>query len=92
MRDRAKNKGFCVYILHSASTGRVYVGQTNDPDRRLREHNGEGMYKNHARTMSGRPWTLAVMFACMTRAEALRLERAIEAMSYYAKRDLAGVT
>lgn len=30
---------FFVYVLHSESSGKRYVGQTSDLDRRLKEHN-----------------------------------------------------
>ena len=31
---------YYVYILQSKTTGKHYIGSTNDPDRRLKEHNG----------------------------------------------------
>jgi predicted GIY-YIG superfamily endonuclease len=30
---------FFVYILRSETSGKLYIGQTNNMDRRLREHN-----------------------------------------------------
>ena len=30
---------YCVYVLRSERDGRYYVGSTDDPQRRLREHN-----------------------------------------------------
>jgi len=45
---------FYVYILHSKSSFKFYVGQTNAIYRRLKEHNsGESAF-----TKSGRPWRL----------------------------------
>ena len=46
----------CVYLLRNAS-GRTYVGFTNEPQKRLRQHNGE--IKGGARkTRMGRPWEM----------------------------------
>jgi putative endonuclease len=43
-----------LYILQSHSTGRYYVGSTNDLDRRLSEHN-----RAHSLATRGRgPWIL----------------------------------
>jgi putative endonuclease len=44
-----------LYILRSLRTGRLYVGATDDPERRLREHN-RGWSKS---TEAWRPWVLA---------------------------------
>ena len=43
-----------VYILQSLTTGRYYIGSTNDVDRRLSEHN-RGQTKS---TKFQRPYTL----------------------------------
>lgn len=43
------------YIIKSTTSNKTYNGSTNDPIRRLRQHNGEicgGAY----RTKTGRPW------------------------------------
>ena len=62
-----------VYILHSVSTDRLYVGITTDPDRRLAEHNGKG--KKGARyTRQGRPWTRVYLEDAADMVAALKRE------------------
>lgn len=64
-----------VYLLHNAH-GRTYVGCALDPDRRLRQHNGQ-LAGGAAQTARGRPWAhvLAVR-GFRTRQEALQFEYA----------------
>ena len=45
---------FVVYAIESRSTERIYVGQTAEVDRRLKQHNA-GQVQS---TKSGRPWLL----------------------------------
>ena len=49
------NLGHCVYLITSASTGRTYIGYTCNPERRIRQHNGE-IVGGAKYTRSGRPW------------------------------------
>ena len=66
---------FYVYILHSASAGKYYVGCTQDVSNRLREHNqGETRSIRH-----GIPWELIHVEEFQTRAEAVRQENKIKA-------------
>lgn len=45
---------YVAYILYSCSLGKYYIGQTNDLDKRLQQHNaGHGKYTKH-----GAPWDL----------------------------------
>ena len=46
---------FYLYILYSASSNKYYVGYTNDPERRLFEHNNG---KRPTYTSKHRPWIL----------------------------------
>ena len=67
---------FYIYILYSESADRYYVGQTNDPARRLIEHNTVEEIKF---TTNYRPWTMVVAFEVSeSRGEAIKVERFIK--------------
>jgi putative endonuclease len=67
---------FYVYILYSQSADRFYVGQSEDPHRRLTEHNST---EQKTYTSKYRPWELAALFQCgMSRSEAMKIERFIK--------------
>ena len=65
---------FQVYILQSLTTNRYYVGQTNNLEKRLDEHNSE--VAGH--TKKEQPWRLVWHKIVFTRSEALLLERKIK--------------
>lgn len=50
--------GFFSYLLYTDGGKRTYVGATNDPDRRLRQHNGE--ISGGAFATKGRKWKRAL--------------------------------
>ena len=65
---------FIVYVLLSTSTGRLYIGQTQDLPRRLSEHQtGLAHY-----TRGRGPWRLVLTEHYSTRAQALRRERSLK--------------
>ncbi|MFN3997673.1 GIY-YIG nuclease family protein [Algoriphagus sp.] len=67
---------FFIYILHSSSTDKYYVGQSEDPFRRLIEHNSG---KFHKSTTSGRPWEIQAIFEIPGgRGDALKIESFIK--------------
>jgi putative endonuclease len=67
---------FYVYILYSERTDRYYVGHTNDPQRRLIEHNTTNDNKF---TTKFRPWEMLLSFEVSeSRGEALKMERFIK--------------
>ena len=47
-----------VYVLSSTTLSRTYVGVAVDPERRLRQHNGE-LVAGARSTRAGRPWEIA---------------------------------
>lgn len=65
-----------VYIIQSQSGRLLYTGIALDPDQRLHHHNNT---KKGARfTKQDRPWCIVHLEGPMTRAEALKRERAIK--------------
>jgi predicted GIY-YIG superfamily endonuclease len=69
-------KIYCVYILRSLSTKRLYIGQTNDFDRRFQEHSRG----KHPATRNRGPWELLYLLPCSDRKEAVCLERKLKNM------------
>ena len=64
-----------VYLLNSLTSNRTYVGMSNDPWHRLRQHNG--YLKGGAKyTRSGRPWIIQVIISGFpSRSAALSFEK-----------------
>ncbi len=67
---------YYVYVLRSKSSGRHYIGQTNDLKRRLVEHNRG----KHKATKNRGPWELLAHIDVSTRSEAVRLEAKLKSM------------
>ena len=62
-----------VYLLVSTDKRHTYVGATNDPARRLKQHNGEK--SGGARSTAGRKWTRAALVSGFRdKIEALQFE------------------
>ena len=62
---------FYVYVIRSVSSGKHYIGQTNNIRRRLDEHNfGKGRYTNNRG-----PWKVVYKEQFDTRSEAMRREK-----------------
>ena len=76
-RDRRGVIMYWVYILENPR-GKLYIGHTDDLDRRIEQHNnpqaGSGKY-----THKHGPWRLVYQEACQSRSEAVRRERFIKA-------------
>jgi len=67
-----------VYVLHSKSAARTYVGVTNDIPRRLQQHNGRAPGGARA-TRPGRPWKVRVIYGPFaTRGEAQQVEHEVK--------------
>jgi putative endonuclease len=65
---------FFVYILRSESTGRFYIGQTQDVAERLVYHNA-----NYSKSLKNRgPWKLVHTEEFDTRGHAMRRERQLK--------------
>jgi len=61
---------YYTYILESQKTGKLYIGQTKDIEKRLARHNRGGTPS----TQSGRPWKLLFYMSFSSRSEAVQLE------------------
>ena len=71
---------FYMYILRSASTGKFYVGHTENLTKRIVEHNSN----RAASTKNRGPWGLVYWEEFATRSEASRRERAIKGKKSHA--------
>jgi putative endonuclease len=65
---------YCVYAIRSSVRDRVYIGQTEDLDKRLSYHNAG--YVNS--TAKDRPWDLIAKQDFETRNEARWMERELK--------------
>ena len=70
--------GYWVYILQSESTGRYYSGQTDDIERRLRQHNDSQYTGSKTTKRFSGPWNLQWKASCSTRSDAMILEKKIK--------------
>ena len=63
---------YFVYILYSTTSGKTYVGFTNNVERRLQEHN---YTESSGFTLRYRPWTLIRTENYDTKQEAMAREK-----------------
>lgn len=67
-----------VYILHSVSLDKYYVGEAMDLQERIKQHNS-GFYDS-AYTKQVSDWTLFYSIACNNRVQARKIETHIKNM------------
>lgn len=72
---------FYLYILQSKKSGRLYIGQTSNLERRINEHQ-EGLTFS---TRGKGPWVLLFSKSLETRREAMILERQLKSWKNPAK-------
>ena len=65
---------YYVYILESVTTGKLYVGQSQEPEKRLNDHNRGGS----PYTKNKGPWKEIFLIPFQTRTEAIALERKLK--------------
>ncbi|MBN7816792.1 GIY-YIG nuclease family protein [Algoriphagus sp. YJ13C] len=68
--------GFFVYIIYSASRDSYYIGQTQDLEERLNQHN-TGYFKN-SHTHGTIDWKLVHSIPCSSRKQAVNIEMHIK--------------
>jgi len=66
---------FVVYVLISESTGKRYIGQTEDLERRLAEHNDPHSNVKKFTSKQAGPWRLLYSENQPTRTDAMGCER-----------------
>ena len=66
---------YSVYVLVSASSGKRYVGQTNDLARRLAEHNDAEANPRKFTSRNAGPWEVVLVEELASRAETMRREK-----------------
>jgi len=75
---RSETAIFWVYVIRSQSSGKLYVGQTDDVQGRVRQHNEPHKNRSLFTTRNLGPWVLVHQERCSSRREAMRLERTIK--------------
>ncbi len=70
---------FTVYAIKSASSGKIYIGQTIDINLRLEQHNSDGVKHlgRYTRQNKG-PWKLIHTESFLSRSEALKREKQLK--------------
>jgi len=66
---------FVVYVLVSEATGKRYIGQTDDLDRRIAEHNDPDHNPRKFTSRNAGPWRVVYSETYPTRAAAMARER-----------------
>lgn len=69
---------YYVYILFSSKLNRYYIGTTDNPTRRVEEHNAR--YYENSFTTKGIPWVLVMSYPCQSSEKAYKLEIFIKRM------------
>lgn len=71
---------YLVYLLTNSQSNRTYLGITNNPERRIRQHNGEikgGAKYTHSFRGEG-IWDYKLQITNLSKSEALSIERTIK--------------
>jgi putative endonuclease len=69
---------YYTYILQSETTGRYYIGSTDDPERRLRQHNDPHYTGSKTTKRFQGPWRLVYSEPFETRGKAMGREKQLK--------------
>lgn len=70
---------FTVYVIRSQSTDKIYIGQTDNLEKRLKRHNKELFYNKKSYTAKNNgPWKLIYEETFKTRVEAIKREKVLK--------------
>ncbi len=69
--------GFTIYVLRNPD-GKIYIGQTDDLDRRVQQHNDPAYRLTHTTKRFRGPWQVVFTEERLSRSEALRREKALK--------------
>lgn len=76
--DGLLSRMFFVYVIRN-QLQKIYIGQTNNLDQRLKWHNGELAAKSTSYTKKQKgPWEYIYTEECETRSSALKREKALK--------------
>ena len=66
---------FSVYVIKSQISDKIYIGQTENLEKRLRQHNDKEFGKRSYTKLNKGPWTITYKEIYKTRIEALKREK-----------------
>ena len=74
----SSNMTFFTYIIESESTGKFYIGHTDNLDRRLAQHNDPLYHGSKTTKKFPGPWKLVYQESYISRSEAVVRERQLK--------------
>ena len=69
---------FVVYVIKSEATGRIYIGQTGNLEKRLAQHNDKNFDKRSFTKLQGNNWKLIYKEEVQTKKQAIQRERKLK--------------
>jgi len=69
---------FAVYVLRNEQSGKIYIGQTADFEKRVKQHNDENFDKRSYTSLNKGKWVFAYKEEFETREEVKRREKQLK--------------
>ena len=66
---------YYIYIIYSKASDKFYIGYSDNPQRRVIEHN---LKPFNTYTSKHRPWAIKAIFQCLIETKAIRIEKFIK--------------